>query len=81
MTLGDIHTCVACGGKEICFGYLGNTPSVFVPSGIFTISGFRIRSYVCLNCGYLGHYIPKDKLQKLKERFVERLGSAEDSPG
>ncbi len=81
MIVGDSFTCVACGGKDICFGYLGNTANAFVPSGMFTISGFRIRSYVCMNCGYLGQYIPKDKVQKLKERFQERLGPSDETGG
>lgn len=72
--MGPIATyhCVACGGKELCFGYLGSTATTFVPSGIFTIHGYRIRSYVCLNCGFIGQYIPKDKLDNLREKFKER---------
>ena len=48
-----------------------------MPSGIFTIHGYRIRSYVCLNWGSIGQYISKDKLDNLREKFKERDSSAE----
>ena len=77
--MGSIATfqCVACGGKELCFGYLGSAATTFVPSGMFTIHGYRFRSYVCLNCGSIGQYIPKDKLDNLREKFKERDSSSE----
>ncbi len=61
--------CLNCGSTELCFGYLGTTSNVFVPTGVFTVHGYRTRSYVCLKCGYMGNYLPKDKLEKLREKF------------
>jgi hypothetical protein len=61
--------CVSCGSTELCFGYLGTAANVFVPTGVFTLHGFKTRSYVCLKCGQMGQYIPKDKLEKLKEKL------------
>lgn len=61
--------CLSCGSTELCFGYLGTTANVFVPTGIFSVHGYRIRSYVCMKCGQMGNYLPKDKLEKLKEKF------------
>lgn len=70
--------CVACGGENLCFGYLGfgGMANVFVPSGVFSVSGSKIRSYVCLHCGYVGQFIPKSKLEKIRERFNEELGES-----
>lgn len=65
--------CSACEGTELCFGYQGTAANVFVPTGTFTLHGYRSRSYVCLKCGHMSHYIPKDKLEKLKEKFKARL--------
>jgi hypothetical protein len=62
--------CMSCGSTDLCFGYLGNAANTFVPTGVFTVHGFRSRSYVCLKCGYMGHYLPKDKLEKLREKFT-----------
>jgi hypothetical protein len=69
MVVDDQFKCLACGSKELCFGYLGTAANVFVPTGVFTIHGYRTRSYVCLKCGNLGHFISKDKLEKLKDKL------------
>lgn len=65
--------CIACGSTDLCFGYQGTAANVFVPTGTFTLHGYRSRSYVCLRCGNMSQYIPKDKLEKLKEKFKARL--------
>jgi DNA-directed RNA polymerase subunit RPC12/RpoP len=67
------HHCVSCGSKNLCYGYTGNTSNVFVPSGIFTISGFRTRAYVCLDCGHISEFLTLDKVEKLKARLRDRL--------
>lgn len=65
--------CIACGSTDLCFGYQGTAANVFVPTGTFTLHGYRSRSYVCLKCGNMSQFIPKDKLEKLKEKFKARL--------
>jgi predicted nucleic-acid-binding Zn-ribbon protein len=67
--------CVACGGEKLCFGYLGigGVSNVFIPSGVFSVSGSKTRSYVCLNCGYVNQYIPESKLERLRGRFKEEV--------
>ncbi len=67
--------CIQCGGTELCFGYKGASSNVFVPSGIFTFHGYKARHYVCVDCGFMGEYIPKDRLQKLREKFKARFDS------
>lgn len=64
--------CTACGSQRLVFGYNGNASNVFVPSSVFVIYGFRVRSYVCLDCGHVGQFISKEKLEKLKARVGER---------
>jgi len=74
MPLGLEACCVACGSKNLCFGTLGTSASnVFIPSGIFTVHGYKTRSYTCLDCGYVNQYLPKDRLDKLKEKLRDRL--------
>jgi len=63
------HKCLACGSTEIVFGYLGGTASVFVPSGVFTMYGYKTRTFVCLKCGQVNQYLSKSKLMKLKEKY------------
>ncbi len=65
-----IHKCLACNGTELVFGYLGGTASVFVPSGVFTMYGFKTRTFVCLKCGQVNQYVSKSKLEKLREKFL-----------
>jgi len=65
--------CLACGGKELCLGYQGTAASMFIPSNMFTLNGYRIRTYVCLKCGHVGQYMSKDRLQKLRERYFQRF--------
>jgi hypothetical protein len=69
MAVNDKFKCIACGSTELCFGYLGTPANVFIPTGVFTLHGFKTRSYVCLRCGQTGNYIPKYKLVKLREKF------------
>lgn len=72
MVVDDTFKCTACGGTDLCFGNLGTGTNSFIPSGVFTVYGFRIRSFVCLKCGHVQNYIPKDKLQRLRQRFRTR---------
>lgn len=64
----DRFKCTQCGSTDLCFGYLGTAANVFVPTGFWTLHGYRTRSFVCLKCGSLGHYIPQHKLVKLREK-------------
>lgn len=63
------YVCQACKSSKLIFGYLGGAANVFVPSGIFTMNGFKTRTFVCLECGQLGQFISTDKLVKLREKF------------
>jgi hypothetical protein len=68
-------SCPFCGSNDLCFGYIGSniggSGNAFVPSGMFTLHGFRTRSFVCLACGQVGQFIPRDKLEKLRAKFHE----------
>ena len=67
------RVCVACGSTSLCYGYVGTATNAFIPSGLFTIHGYRNRAYVCIDCGYVGQYISREKLEKLKEKLKDRL--------
>jgi len=69
MAIKEEYKCPICGSMDLCFGYLGTPGTTFIPTGVFTIHGFKTRSYVCLKCGYLTNYIPRDKLRKLAEKI------------
>ncbi|MCP4213099.1 MAG: hypothetical protein GY765_00515 [bacterium] len=65
--------CLHCGSTEMCFGYQGAAANVFVPNGLFTIHGYKTRAYICLDCGVMGHYMPKDKLERMKQRLESQF--------
>lgn len=74
MPTSDRFKCNNCMSTELCFGYIGTSSNVFVPSGVFTFHGYRTRAYVCLKCGQLSQFIPKDKLQKLRDKLQTQFG-------
>ncbi len=65
--------CLACGSTELGFGNLATPANVFIPTGMFTVYGFKSRAYVCLKCGTIGHYLPKDTVEKLKDKLSSSL--------
>lgn len=69
MLENESRPCNACGSRDLCFGYMGMRANSFVPTGIFTSAGYRINSYACLNCGNIGYFLSREKLDKLKQRL------------
>ncbi len=65
--------CPSCGNTELCFGYFGNTTNVFVPTGIFTLHGYKTRSYLCIQCGHLGQFMTQDRVRKIRDRLKSRF--------
>ncbi len=63
------YACLACGSTRLVFGYLGGGANIFIPSGIFTMNGFKTRAYVCMDCGQLGQFLTNEKLAKLREKY------------
>lgn len=63
------YACLACGSTRLVFGYLGGGASLFIPSGVFTMNGFRTRTYVCTDCGQIGQFLTQEKLARLREKF------------
>ena len=72
------YSCLACGSTRLVFGYLSGGGSIFVPSGIFTMNGFRTRTYVCMDCGQVGHFLTLEKVAKLRDKYAH-LQSEETS--
>lgn len=75
------YSCLACGSSRLVFGYLSGGASLFVPSGIFTMNGFKTRTYVCLDCGQLGHFLSQERLTKLREKYTHLQFEGEAKEG
>lgn len=65
-----IDKCPACGGEKLRDGDIGVTKHVFVPEGSTRWrwkTGHLAKGFVCLDCGFLGHYIPEAALKEIRE--------------
>jgi len=69
MLENESRTCNACQGSNLCYGYMGMRANSFVPSGIFTSAGYRVQAYACLDCGNIGYFLSREKLDRLKQRL------------
>lgn len=64
------HHCPVCQSGELRPGKppLGPTFYPEEGQGVFA-AGFSVRSFVCLGCGFVGHYVPPDELGRLKQKL------------
>ena len=64
------QACPICGGTDLEYGQ-GASP--FMPRGRLVLFGYRVRNFVCLDCGYVGHYLDKRSVQDIqKKRNIRR---------
>jgi hypothetical protein len=60
--------CPECGGMDLCYGSVAEN---FVPTGSSIWSkGHELHAFVCLECGFVGHYVASDDLDRLRKRVV-----------
>lgn len=67
----DIPTrkCPSCGSVDLIYGTKGVYRETFIPRKRFMMMGYTVHAFVCLKCGYLGHYLdPKDMLDLQRNR-------------
>ena len=60
--------CPACGGNNITDGKLGVYKHTFIPARRFMMLGYRAKGFVCLDCGFLGHYIAQNDLNEIRRQ-------------
>lgn len=57
--------CPECGSSSLRYGAVAQQ---FVPSGSSVwAKGHEVNAFVCLECGFLGHYLASSDLEKLRE--------------
>ena len=64
-----IVKCPACGGSDLREGRVGTALHTFVPAdrSFWTLSqGYKAGAFVCLGCGFFGHFIHSADLEKLR---------------
>jgi hypothetical protein len=60
--------CPACGGKNLADGTLGVQAHTFIPTGRTMWMGYVAKAFVCLDCGFLSHYIGQEDLNEIKHK-------------
>ena len=59
--------CASCGSLELQDGVLGVRRTTFIPQGKFMWIGYTVNAFVCLNCGYVGHYLLPSAVEDIRK--------------
>jgi rubredoxin len=59
--------CPSCGGKNLVDGSL-SVGQTFVLKGHTIFTGYVFRTFVCLHCGLLGHYVEQKDLEDIRRK-------------
>lgn len=61
--------CPVCGGTWLEEGGFARGRHRFFPSRVAAFFGYRVLGYVCVDCGFLGHYLEESDLEKLRHKL------------
>ena len=62
------QTCPCCGSKNLKLGKLGAYKHTFIPEGQFMWIGYDTKAFVCLDCGFVGHYLHEADIAEIRNR-------------
>lgn len=60
--------CPSCGESQFAEGKLGAHLQTFIPRGVWMFLGYTVRGAVCLECGYVHHFVEEPDLAELRKR-------------
>ncbi len=73
-------TCPVCRHKVLSYGSSGLYRLTFIPfSRRFFPKSFAAHSFVCLACGYMGHYLSPRMLRKLRTELAQPASKMTDA--
>jgi hypothetical protein len=61
----DQRQCPSCHGTKLIDGSLGVYKHTFIPADRAMFLGYVAKAFVCLNCGFLGHYLEPDDIHDI----------------
>jgi len=62
--------CPICNHDMLCYGSAASLgPHTFVPARKLMVTGYQTEAFVCLSCGYVGHFLSEQKLSRLKSQI------------
>lgn len=60
--------CPACSSKNLIDGKLGVYKTTFIPKGRFMMMGYDVSASVCLDCGFLAHFLDELDVENIRKR-------------
>jgi len=60
--------CPCCRGTNLVDGKVGVYKHTFIPAGRRMWIGYISQAFVCLDCGFMGHYLDKADIRDLRDR-------------
>ena len=69
----NIKKCDKCGALEIDVGWILSAGKIAYKSDKmkYPFEGGNVRSFVCIQCGYIESYVSKDHLDKIKKASLK----------
>jgi hypothetical protein len=64
----DKRECPSCHGTSLMEGRTGVYKHTFIPEGQWVWLGYTARAFVCLDCGFLGHFLTEEDVRDLRSR-------------
>ena len=61
-------SCPSCRSTNLVSGRLGVNRHTFVPTGRWMLLGYGIKAMVCLDCGFLGHFLEPEDLNDIRRK-------------
>ena len=64
--------CPCCTGTNLVNGKLGGIYHTFIPAGRWMLRGYISLAFVCLDCGFMGHFLDDADVQDLRRRQAKK---------
>ena len=64
----DTTKCASCGKTDLQHGKCGVEKHTFMPGEKMMMMGYVLEARACLDCGFVGHYLSRSDIEKIKQR-------------
>jgi hypothetical protein len=61
--------CPSCHSANLINGNFGGESDKFIPDDRFMWIGYTPRGFVCLDCGFLAHYLDSNDIQDIRKKL------------
>ena len=60
--------CPSCHGRNLRDGKFGVHWQTFIPLGRWMPIGYHVLGFVCVDCGFVGHFLTRDQVQDITRK-------------